>query len=268
MGGRGQKIRREARLTDDGRERTFDLIVRNATIIDGTRAPRYRGEIGVRGDKIVKIGALDRASADTEIDGSGLIAAPGFIDAHTHDDRMLLSNPDMAPKASQGVTTVVAGNCGISLAHSPANGSATPPLDLLDGSGDWFKFPTFRAYREELAAHPAAINATCLVGHTTFRVAAMDRLDRAATPAEIAKMRAMAHESLGVRRDRSLHRHRVPAGGVRADGGNHRDLPAAVRIRRTLRHAHAQRGRPHHRVDRGNLPDRPHPQSAGRDFAP
>jgi N-acyl-D-amino-acid deacylase len=167
----------------------FDLIVRNATIIDGTRAPRYRGEIGVRGDKIVKIGALDRASANTEIDGSGLIAAPGFIDAHTHDDRMLLSNPDMAPKASQGVTTVVAGNCGISLAHSPANGSATPPLDLLDGSGDWFKFPTFRAYREELAAHPAAINATCLVGHTTFRVAAMDRLDRAATPAEIAKMR-------------------------------------------------------------------------------
>ena len=174
----------------------YDLIVRNATIIDGTRAPRYRGEIGVRGGKIVKISALEKANADTEIDGSGLIAAPGFIDAHTHDDRMLLSNPDMAPKASQGVTTVVAGNCGISLAHSPANGSATPPLDLLDGSGDWFKFPTFRAYREELAAHPAAINATCLVGHTTFRVAAMDRLDRAATAAEIAKMRAMAHESL------------------------------------------------------------------------
>ena len=104
----------------------YDLIVRNATIIDGTRAPRYRGEIGVRGGKIVKISALEKANADTEIDGSGLIAAPGFIDAHTHDDRMLLSNPDMAPKASQGVTTVVAGNCGISLAHSPANGSATP----------------------------------------------------------------------------------------------------------------------------------------------
>jgi len=162
----------------------YDLIVRNATIIDGTRAPRFHGEIGVRGDRIVKIGALDDAHADVEVDGSGLIAAPGFIDAHTHDDRMLLSNPDMAPKASQGVTTVVAGNCGISLAHSPATGASTPPLDLLDGSGDWFKFPTFRAYREELAAHPAAINATCLVGHTTFRVAAMDRLDRAATPAE------------------------------------------------------------------------------------
>jgi N-acyl-D-amino-acid deacylase len=174
----------------------YDLIIRNATIIDGTRAPRFAGEIGVRGDRIIKIGALDNATADTEIDASGMIAAPGFIDAHTHDDRMLLSDPAMAPKVSQGVTTVVTGNCGISLAHSPANGAATPPLDLLDGSGDWFRFPSFRAYREELAARPAAINATCLVGHTTFRVATMDRLDRAATSAEMAKMRTMAHESL------------------------------------------------------------------------
>jgi N-acyl-D-amino-acid deacylase len=174
----------------------YDLIVRNATIIDGTRAPRFHGEIGVRGDRIVKIGALDNATADTEVDAAGMIAAPGFIDAHTHDDRLLLSDPDMTPKVSQGVTTVVTGNCGISVAHSPANGASTPPLDLLDGSGDWFKFPSFRAYREELAAKPAAINATCLVGHTTFRVATMDRLDRAATPVEIARMRAMAHESL------------------------------------------------------------------------
>jgi N-acyl-D-amino-acid deacylase len=176
----------------------FDLIVRNAAIIDGTRAPRYRGDIGVRSGKITQIGALDKATADTEVDASGLIAAPGFIDAHTHDDRLLLSAPDMTPKVSQGVTTVVTGNCGISLAHSPApqHGAITPPLDLLDADGGWFKFPSFRAYRETLEAQPAAINAACLVGHTTFRVATMDRLDRAATPAEIAKMRGMAHESL------------------------------------------------------------------------
>ena len=174
----------------------FDLIVRNATIIDGTRAARFQGEIGVRAGMIAKIGALERATADTEVDASGMVAAPGFIDAHTHDDRMLLSNPDMTPKVSQGVTTVITGNCGISLAHSPANGATTPPLDLLDGSGEWFRFPSFRAYRDELEAHPAAINAACLVGHTTFRVAAMDRLDRAATTTEMAKMRAMAHESL------------------------------------------------------------------------
>jgi N-acyl-D-amino-acid deacylase len=174
----------------------FALIVRNATIIDGTKAPRYAGDIGVRGGRIAAIGRLEQARGDREIDASGRIAAPGFIDAHTHDDRLLLSDRDMTPKASQGVTTVVAGNCGISLAHSPGNGAATPPLDLLDTEGHWFRFPSFAAYREELAAKPAALNAACLAGHTTFRVAVMDRLDRAATPAEIAKMREMARESL------------------------------------------------------------------------
>src|ERR1700752_2446086 len=174
----------------------FDLIVRNAAIIDGTRAARYRGEIGVRGDRIAKMGDLGSATADTEIDAAGRVAAPGFIDAHTHDDRLLLSGPDMAPKVSQGVPTVVTGNCGISLAHSPARSAVTPPLDLLDGSGDWFRFPSFAAYRDELRAKPAAINAACLVGHTSFRVAAMDKLERAATPAEIARMREMARESL------------------------------------------------------------------------
>jgi N-acyl-D-amino-acid deacylase len=174
----------------------YELIVRNATIIDGTRAPRFRGAIGVRGGRIVKIGALDKAGAGTEVDASGLIAAPGFIDAHTHDDRLLLSDPDVTPKLSQGVTTVITGNCGISLAYTPSRGAATPPLDLLDGEDAWFRFPNFRAYREELEARPAALNAACLVGHTSFRVATMDRLDRAATKAEIARMREMARESL------------------------------------------------------------------------
>jgi len=174
----------------------FDLIVRNAAIVDGTRAARYRGEIGVRGDRIAKIGDLSGATADTEIDASGRVAAPGFIDAHTHDDRLLLSGPDMTPKVSQGVTTVITGNCGISLAHSPARSATTPPLDLLDGTGDWFRFPSFATYREEVRAKPAAINAACLVGHTSFRVAAMDKLERAATPVEIARMREMARESL------------------------------------------------------------------------
>jgi N-acyl-D-amino-acid deacylase len=175
----------------------FDLIIRNATIIDGTKAPRFRGDIGVCDGRIADIGTLDRSRADTEIDASGLIAAPGFIDAHTHDDRLLLSDRDVTPKLSQGVTTVITGNCGISLAHSPRpDGAPTPPLDLLDTEGGWFRFQSFRAYREALDADPPAINAACLVGHTTFRVATMDRLDRVATDAEIAKMRVMAHESL------------------------------------------------------------------------
>jgi N-acyl-D-amino-acid deacylase len=175
----------------------LDVAIRNATIVDGTGAVRFRADIGVCGDRIVSLGNLDPTQgARTEIDAQGLIAAPGFIDAHTHDDRLLLSDPAMAPKVSQGVTTVIAGNCGISLACSPAHSASIPPLDLLDGNGTWFRFPDFRSYCAALEAAPAAANAACLIGHTTLRAATMDRLDRAATADEIARMRALAQDAL------------------------------------------------------------------------
>ena len=92
----------------------FDVLIRNASIVDGTGAPRFTGDIGIRGDHIARIGDLSALRGEEEIDLAGRIAAPGFIDAHTHDDRLMLSHPDMAPKVSQGITTVIAGNCGIS----------------------------------------------------------------------------------------------------------------------------------------------------------
>ena len=176
----------------------FDLILRNATVVDGTRAPRYRADVGVSGDRIAHIGSLDSSQGKIEIDAAGKVVAPGFIDAHTHDDRLLLSAPEMAPKASQGVTTVVAGNCGVSLAPAP-NGMrkpVTPPLNLLDEAGGWFRFPTFAAYVEELRAHPAATNCALLVGHTSLRVQTMDNLERPASKAQIAHMRSLADEAL------------------------------------------------------------------------
>ena len=104
----------------------------------------------------------------------------------------------MAAKVSQGVTTVVAGNCGISLAPFPEGIElpVTPPLDLLDEAGVWFRFPTMAAYVEELRTRPPAANAVLLVGHTTLRVVTMDDLERPATAAELARMRALAHEAL------------------------------------------------------------------------
>jgi N-acyl-D-amino-acid deacylase len=179
-------------------EDRFDLLIRNASIIDGSGAARFDGDIGVRGDRIAKIGRLDRAKAHVEVDASGKVAAPGFIDAHTHDDRLMLSAGEMAPKVSQGVTTVVAGNCGISLSPMPGGmkGAVPPPLDLLDNEGKWFRFPTFGAYVEELGAHPAAANCALLVGHMTLRVATMDNLDRPATAAEIGRMRELVREAL------------------------------------------------------------------------
>src|SRR5688572_7596589 len=135
----------------------FDLVIRNATIVDGTKAPRFAGDIAIAGGRIAAIGK-DIARGEREIDASGRIAAPGFIDAHTHDDRLMLSAPDMAPKVSQGVTTVIAGNCGASLAPAP-NGMKAPvavPLDLLDDAGTWFSFRTFADYVNALKAKPAA----------------------------------------------------------------------------------------------------------------
>ncbi len=172
----------------------YDLLIRNALVIDGARRPRFAADIGVRGGRIADIGLLGEARAEVEIDAHGKIAAPGFIDAHTHDDRLLGSDPAMTPKVSQGVTSVVTGNCGISLAPLLA-ASPPPPLDLIDDGGA-FRFPDFASFLEELDSRPAATNAACLVGHTTLRVAVMSRLDRAATPEETARMQALVREAL------------------------------------------------------------------------
>jgi N-acyl-D-amino-acid deacylase len=171
----------------------YDLILRGATVIDGTRAPRYEADVGVQGDRIARIGDLGDARAGTEIDAGGKIASPGFIDAHTHDDRLLLSAPDMAPKTSQGVTTVVTGNCGISLAPlEPGDRPVPPPLDLLGG----YRFASFSDYVEALEQAPAATNAALLVGHTTLRAGTMQELGRPAQEKEIRDMQARLQEAL------------------------------------------------------------------------
>lgn len=174
------------------------LLIRNATVIDGTGAPRRQADIAIDGDRIAAIGDLAGHSAAREIDATGLIAAPGFIDVHTHDDRILFSDPAMRAKVSQGVTTVIGGNCGISLAPMPVpvRRPVTPPLDLLDATGDWYRFPTFAAYVAAFEATPAAVNCAHYIGHTTLRAITMDDLTRAATPSEIAAMQALVEEAM------------------------------------------------------------------------
>jgi N-acyl-D-amino-acid deacylase len=175
----------------------WDILIRGGTVIDGTRTPRFKADVAVSGGKISRIGKL-RGKAEVEIDAGGKIVAPGFIDAHTHDDRLMLSDPGMAPKVSQGVTTVIAGNCGISLAPTPRGmkSPVIPPIDLMDDEGTWFRFGTFHAYVKTLQAKPPATNCALLVGHTMLRVQVMDQLDRPATEDEAALMRAMADEAL------------------------------------------------------------------------
>ncbi|MEW5420336.1 amidohydrolase family protein [Amorphus sp. 3PC139-8] len=176
----------------------FDLLIRNGTIVDGTGSARYEGDVGVTGARISRIGALGDCAADYAIDAAGLIVAPGFIDSHTHDDRMLLADGGMVPKVSQGVTTVVAGNCGISLAPMPVPVSrpVLPPLDLLDDSGEWYRYRSFADYIEALTDTPAAVNAAAYVGHTTLRAIVMDDLNRPATASEIAQMQDLVAEAM------------------------------------------------------------------------
>ena len=174
----------------------MDFVIRNATVIDGTRAPRFQADVGISAGRIAAIGKSPKGK--TEIDAGGKILAPGFIDAHTHDDRLMLSSPEMAPKVSQGVTTVVAGNCGISLAPAPKGmrPPVTPPIDLMDDEGKWFRFPTFQSYVQQLAKTPAATNCALLVGHTMLRVQTMDDVNKPASQKHISLMRAMVEEAL------------------------------------------------------------------------
>src|SRR5262249_50562863 len=166
---------------------TPNLILRNARIVDGTGAASAAGDVAIAGDRIAAVGKVE-SDAGVEIDVKGQVVAPGFIDVHTHADRALLANPGMAMKASQGVTSVVVGNCGFSLAPLTLDGVPPPPLDLLGERTD-FRFPRFADYLAALEASPPAVNAACLVGHATLRVGCMNDLDRPATTAEIDTMR-------------------------------------------------------------------------------
>ncbi len=164
-------------------------MIEGGTIIDGTGAPRYPADLAIRGGRVVEIGKLQGLSTPARIDVSARIVAPGFIDSHTHDDRALLSGPDMTPKLSQGVTSVIAGNCGISLA--PLTGlEPPPPLNLLGGR-EWYRFGSMEAYLDTLEAEPPAINAAFLVGHSTLRLATMADPSRAASAAETERMGAL-----------------------------------------------------------------------------
>ncbi|HGO6076195.1 D-aminoacylase [Burkholderia cenocepacia] len=173
----------------------FDVILRRGELIDGTGAARFEADLGVTGERIAAIGDLGGATASHTLDAGGLVVAPGFIDSHTHDDAFVLTDPDVEPKVAQGVTTVIAGNCGISLAPLLANREVPQPLDLL-GAWQAFRFPSFRAYLDALDATPAAVNTAALIGHSTLRVRHMADLDRAASAAEIAAMAADVREAM------------------------------------------------------------------------
>jgi N-acyl-D-amino-acid deacylase len=176
-----------------------DVLIRGARIIDGTGAPWFVGDVRIGGGRIAAIGPSIEAVGVDVLDASGCYLAPGFIDAHCHDDLICLREPDRVEKAVQGVTTLVVGNCSFSLYPTVARSAELLRQHfsgLLGETAADEVFDSFSAYREELHRRGMALNMVSLVGHAALRLAVMGYERRPATTAERAMMRAMLARQL------------------------------------------------------------------------
>ena len=172
-----------------------ELVLRGGTVIDGTGTPGAAADVAISGDRIVGLGAPGTLSGRKTVDVGGLVVSPGFIDVHTHDDLSCIAAPEMTPKVSQGVTTVIVGNCGISAPFASFEEAVEEPFNLL-GAADEFRFPRFRDYVAVIDRLKPAVNIAALVGHSTLRLSCMQDLGRRATSAEIAAMTSLLEEAL------------------------------------------------------------------------
>lgn len=171
------------------------IIIKNALIIDGSGASGVVADLRIKNDKIVEIGQLKVDAEELVLDATGLVLAPGFIDVHTHDDTQIIKQPDMLAKISQGITTVIVGNCGISASPVVLKGSPPDPMNLLGTQSD-FNYPTFESYVQAVKQAAPRINVGALVGHTALRNNVMDDLKRIANQAEITQMQQTLNEAL------------------------------------------------------------------------
>jgi N-acyl-D-aspartate/D-glutamate deacylase len=144
--------------------------------------------LAIEADRIVEIAPnISSHAAKQCIDITGKVVSPGFIDVHTHDDNAVLKKPECLAKISQGVTTVIVGNCGLSAAPVRLTTAPPDPLNLL-GNREDFTFPSFKDYADKVNLTQPSVNVAALIGHTSLRVNHMSDLNRAATSEELANM--------------------------------------------------------------------------------
>jgi len=186
----------------------YDLLIKNGTIVDGTGAPAYRGNVAAAGGRIVEVGDVDGPAARV-IDASDLIVSPGFIDPHTHYDAQICWDPLVTCSSWHGVTTVIMGNCGVGLApcrpiakeHEIAAKNLEHveaiPYDVLEGGLTW-DWQTFPDYITAAQRRGAGINLAFLAALSPFRhwVMGEDAMSRAATEEETAEIRRLLREAM------------------------------------------------------------------------
>lgn len=173
-----------------------DILIRNGMLFDGDSLDPYTGDIAVTGKRILAIGDLRDWTAHEVIDASGFVVTPGFIDVHTHDDAAVIKTPSMSNKVRQGITTVVIGNCGVSLAPIiPTRELPAAPFSFLGPQSD-YKFGSMFEYRAAVDRAAPRVNVVMLVGHTTLRAAVMDDMTNGASPGQLAQMKDLLDRSL------------------------------------------------------------------------
>jgi N-acyl-D-aspartate/D-glutamate deacylase len=186
----------------------YDLKITGGTIVDGTGAPGFAGDVGIKDGKVVAL-AKAHSEATQTIDAAGRIVAPGFVDVHTHYDAQILWDRMLSISPWHGVTTTVIGNCGFGVAPTRAEHRRLilqtlekvegMSLDALQaGLGEAWPFETFPQYLDTLERRGSAINVAALFGHTPLRLYVMGEAstERAATSDEIAAMKRLLHEAM------------------------------------------------------------------------
>lgn len=174
----------------------YQTLIRGANIVDGSGSGLQQLDVAITEPGTLALFAPgeDIEAADI-IDAENLYLAPGFIDVHTHDDTVVVNNPEMEYKISQGVTTVITGNCGISASPVTLKGNPPNPMNLLGGREN-FIYPRFSDYVKAVNRAKPSVNVAALVGHTSLRSNVMDDLFRPATEDEIARMRKQLRQAL------------------------------------------------------------------------
>ena len=174
---------------------SYDVVIKNGKIIDGSGNPWFKGDVGIKGEKIIRVGDLGSYEAKTKIDAEGLMVCPGFVDVHTHTDASFLVNPKADSKILQGVTTEIVGNCGSSPAPVTELGKsfASRRMEELGIECVW---SSVAEYLQRLERGGMPVNLGTLIGHGTVRSSIMGYEARAPSSGELEQMKGLVEQGM------------------------------------------------------------------------